>query len=215
MSTTKTTLNQPSADATDAAIAAAMAAPVSVGMSADLDLTKLTLTQNFSQLAGVKKVITTVPTRKPNKQLWLRVRSGAEWQVQVLTLTMQDTGDVYFVHPDLYGELADDVRPMMLYLYITRDGTLCLWPVSLPSEDGRLNPWAQSAHTAAKAAQLGWVKVVSSQSLGAYEIRVPTAKMDEPTWPDLSMREILNLAFRDKLIASLDHPIVRGLRGEI
>ncbi|MFN7830066.1 MAG: hypothetical protein ACK5NX_02585 [Armatimonadota bacterium] len=215
MSTTQTTLNQPSADATDAAITAAMSTPVSVGLSTDLDLTKLTLTQNFSQLAGVKKVVTTVPTRKPNKQLWLRVRSGAEWQVQVLTLTMQDTGDVYFVHPDLYGELADDVRPMMLYLYITRDGTLCLWPVSLPSEDGRLNPWAQSAHTAAKAAQLGWVKVVSSQSLGAYEIRVPTARMDEPTWPELSMREILNLAFRDKLITSLDHPIVRGLRGEI
>ena len=215
MTTTNINPHQPSADATDAAIAAAMAAPTSVGLSTDLDLTKLTLTQNFSQLAGVKKVITTVPTRKPNKQLWLRVRSGAEWQVQVLTLTMQDTGDVYFVHPDLYGELADDVRPMMLYLYITRDGTLCLWPVSLPSEDGRLNPWAQSAHTAAKAAQLGWVKVVSSQSLGAYEIRVPTAKMDEPTWPELSMREILNLAFRDKLITSLDHPIVRGLRGEI
>lgn len=215
MSTTNTTLNQPATDATDTAITAAMSAPVSVGLSTDLDLTKLTLTQNFSQLAGVKKVVTTVPTRKPNKQLWLRVRSGAEWQVQVLTLTMQDTGDVYFVHPDLYGELADDVRPMMLYLYITRDGTLCLWPVSLPSEDGRLNPWAQSAHTAAKAAQLGWVKVVSSQSLGAYEIRVPTAKMDEPTWPDLSMREILNLAFRDKLITSLEHPIVRGLRGEI
>lgn len=215
MSTTQTTLNQPSADTTDAAITAAMSTPVSVGLSTDLDLTKLTLTQNFSQLAGVKKVVTTVPTRKPNKQLWLRVRRGAEWQVQVLTLTMQDTGDVYFVHPDLYGELADDVRPMMLYLYITRDGTLCLWPVSLPSEDGRLNPWAQSAHTAAKAAQLDWVKVVSSQSLGAYEIRVPTARMDEPTWPELSMREILNLAFRDKLITSLDHPIVRGLRGEI
>lgn len=215
MSTTKIALNKPSTDATDAAISAAMSAQVCVGLNADLDLTKLTLTQNYSQLAGVKKVITTVPTRKPNKQLWLRVRSGTEWQVQVLTLTMQDNGDVYFVHPDLYGELADDVRPMMLYLYITRDGTLCLWPVSLPSEDGRLNPWAQSAHTAAKAAQLGWVKVVSSQSLGAYEIRVPTAKMDDPTWPELSMREILNLAFRDKLITSLDHPIVRGLRGEI
>jgi len=211
----KPTLSKTSADATNAAVAAAIATPVNLGLSTDLDLTKLTLTQNYSQLAGVKKVITTVPTRKPNKQLWLRVRSGSEWQVQVLTLTMQDTGDVYFVHPDLYSELADDVRAMMLYLYITRDGTLCLWPVSLPTEDGRLNPWAQSAHTAAKAAQTGWVKVVSSQSLGAYEIRVPTAKMDEPTWPELSMREILSLAFRDKLITSLDHPIVRGLRGEI
>ena len=83
MTTTNINPHQPAADATDAAIAAAMAAPTSVGLNTDLDLTKLTLTQNFSQLAGVKKVITTVPTRKPNKQLWLRVRSGAEWQVQV------------------------------------------------------------------------------------------------------------------------------------
>jgi len=53
MTTTNINPLQPSADATDAAIAAAMAAPTSVGLNTDLDLTKLTLTQNFSQLAGV------------------------------------------------------------------------------------------------------------------------------------------------------------------
>jgi hypothetical protein len=202
---------------TDAFEPSAIAAAVNTVGTQELDLTQLALTngQNFGQLAAVKRVITTIPARKPNGQQFVRTRPGAEWQLQALTLSLKDDGEVYFVHPDLYGELSEEVRPKMLYVYVTRDGSLGLWPVNLPSEDGRLDTWSQSAHTAAKMAQDAWIRLVSNRTVGAYEVRQAVALTDEPVWPDLTMREILNLAFRDKLITSLEHPIVKSLRGAV
>jgi hypothetical protein len=34
----------------------------------------------------------------------------------------------------------------------------------------------------------------------------------DPDWPDLSMRDLLKLAFRDRYINHLDHPAVLALR---
>lgn len=181
----------------------------------DLDLTKLALSQNFAQLAGVKRIITTVPVRKPNNQQFVRVRPGSDWSIQALTLTLKDGGDTYFVHPQLYAELAQEVRPKLLYLYVTRDGSACLWPVNMPGDDGRLDAWSQSAHSAAKLAQSSWMRVAANFTVGAYETYQAANLVDEPLWPELSMREILNLAFKDKLITTLDHPIIKGLRGEM
>lgn len=189
--------------------------PAASGLGDDLDLTKLALSQNFAQLAGVKRVITTVPARKPSNQQFIRVRPGAEWSIQALTLSLKDDGEVYFVHPHLYGELAQEVRPKLLYLYVTRDGSAGLWPVNTPGDDGRLDAWSQSAHTAAKLAQSSWIRMVANRTVGAYEVRQAANLVEEPVWPDLSMREILSLAFRDKLITSLDHPIIKSLRGEV
>jgi hypothetical protein len=185
------------------------------GLGNDLDLTQLALSQNFSALAGVKRVITTVPARKPSNQQFVRVRPGAEWCIQALTLALKDDGEVYFVHPNLYAELAQEVRPKLLYLYATRDGSVGLWPVNMPGEDGRLDAWSQSAHTAASLAKTSWIRLVANRTVGAYEVRQAANLVEEPVWPDLTMREILNLAFRDKLITSLTHPIIKGLRGEM
>jgi len=207
-----TTTAAPEADAFDTA---ALAAPTTIALGDDLDLTKLALSQNFAQLAGVKRVITTVPARKPSNQQFIRVRPGAEWSIQVLALALKDDGELYFVHPKLYAELAEEVRPKMLYLYVTRDGNVGLWPVNMPGDDGRLDAWSQSAHTAAKLAQTSWVRMVANRTVGAYEVRQAANLVEEPVWPELSMRELLNLAFRDKLITDLSHPIIKGLRGEV
>jgi hypothetical protein len=37
--------------------------------------------------------------------------------------------------------------------------------------------------------------------------------MSEPEWPDVSFQEIIRLAFRDRLITSLNHPVIKRLRG--
>lgn len=147
-------------------------------------------------------------------QQFFRVRAGAEWSMQALTLSLKDEGETYFVHPELYAELANEVRVKLLYLYVTRDGSPGLWPVNMPGDDGRLDTWSQSAHSAAGIAQSSWIRLQANRTVGAYEVRAAAALNDEPVWPDLTMREILNLAFRDKLITSTDHPIVKNLRGE-
>lgn len=184
-------------------------------LSKSLDLSAIRLPQNFGAVAGVKKVITTVPCRKPSNQVFIRVRDGQDWQMPAAVLQLKEDGECYLVMPELYAELAQEVRPKLLYTAITRDGNPFLWPVNMPGEDGRLDAWSQSAHIAAEMAQRSWVRLVANRTTGAYDVMEAANLAEVPTWPELSFQELVNLAFRDKLIDSLDHPIVKRLRGEI
>jgi hypothetical protein len=50
-------------------------------------------------------------------------------------------------------------------------------------------------------------------SLGAYEIFSAASVIQDPTWPELPFNELLRIAFRDRIISSPDHPVVKRLRG--
>ena len=58
-----------------------------------------------------------------------------------------------------------------------------------------------------------WVRVTADMSLGAYQIFEASAVIPEPVWPELSYRELLRIGFRDRLVDTLDHPVVARLRG--
>ena len=58
-----------------------------------------------------------------------------------------------------------------------------------------------------------WVRVKANMSLRAYEIFEAESTIPDPIWPDLSFEEIYRIAFKDRLIRSLDHPVVKRLRG--
>ena len=58
-----------------------------------------------------------------------------------------------------------------------------------------------------------WVRVKANMSLGAYEISA-AGEMADPVWPDLSFQELLRIAFRDRMITALDHPVIKRLRGQ-
>jgi hypothetical protein len=67
-----------------------------------------------------------------------------------------------------------------------------------------------------EAAELGrdqWVRVKANMALGAYEIAVASGAMAEPIWPPQSFQELIKIAFRDRLINSPDHPVIKRLRG--
>jgi hypothetical protein len=38
-------------------------------------------------------------------------------------------------------------------------------------------------------------------------------ELSEPEWPDKPLTEILQIAFRDRIVDSENHPVVRRLRG--
>ena len=40
------------------------------------------------------------------------------------------------------------------------------------------------------------------------------AQMTEPEWPEMTLGQILELAFKTRYIKTLDHPVVRRLLGE-
>ncbi len=53
-------------------------------------------------------------------------------------------------------------------------------------------------------------------SLGAYRIFEATGELPEPEWPVENMRDLLEIAFKGgRLIDSIDHPVLKRLRGEV
>ena len=59
-----------------------------------------------------------------------------------------------------------------------------------------------------------WVRVQSNRSLGAYEIYEAAAPWGDPEWPDVQFKDLLKIAFKDRLIDTADHPVLKRLRGE-
>lgn len=173
----------------------------------------LRLDQNYGELAGVKKTLSTIPVRKPNRREFIRVRNGSDWSVETAIFENYEDRETYIIVPSLWDHLTGEWVPKILYTAMNRQGVLFLWPVKLPGEDNSLDQWNTSAHEAAEKAEEGWIRVASNMSLGAYEIFEAVNKFPEPEWPEIELRDILNIAFRDRMIDSLDHPVIQKLRG--
>jgi hypothetical protein len=98
-----------------------------------------------------------------------------------------------------------------LYLAIDRQGVPFLWPIRLPDSDGRDLDWYRSAREAAAEAMKRWVRVTANMKAGAYDIFVAESVTAEPNWPDFTLQELIKIAFKDRLITSLDHRVLQRL----
>ncbi|TYO68495.1 hypothetical protein FXV83_00390 [Bradyrhizobium hipponense] len=177
------------------------------------DLSNLRLPQGFAETAGVKKLLKTVPVHKPNQQDFVRVHPSVEFRENFPVIELKDEREEYVVSSDLVPELVGEFASKTLFTAINRQGVVFLWPVRLPDPDGRQMEWHRSAREAAELAMAQWVRVRANRSLGAYEIFVAEGAMGEPVWPETTYQDLVRLAFRDRLIATLDHPVIKRLRG--
>jgi hypothetical protein len=178
------------------------------------DPVALRLDQSYADTVGVKKLLTTVPVRKPTRQDFVRVHPDASYRLTpAAIIEVKDDREVYLVTPNLAPGLVGEFSTVTLFTTINRQGTLHLWPVKLPTSDGRQNEWHRSAAEAAERAMKKWVRVTASMSLGAYEIFEASGDLPEPVWPDFSFQEILRIAFRDRIVDRADHPLVQRLQG--
>lgn len=180
-----------------------------------LDLNRLRLSQDFANKVGVKKAIITVPVRKPDRQWFVRVHPDPARRLETAVLELKDERETYLVDPDLWEELPGELVPKVLFTAINRQGVVFVWPVRLPGEDGRGNAWNSSALEAANLATTGWVRVAANMGLGAYEVFQATAELPEPEWPEKDFQSLVDIAFKDRYIRTLDHPAIRRLRGEL
>jgi len=179
------------------------------------DPESLRLGADYSEDLGVRNVINTIPNRKPNKSEWFRVRPGEEWRVQTAVLELEKGVErsTYLVAQSLWADLSGEIAPAMLLTCVNRVGDLFLWRVKLPGPDGRSNTWTDSALQIAKAAETTWCRMVSNMDNGTYSHVEPTGVLPDPKWPDLSFPAMLKIAFRDRMIDTIDHPVLRDLRG--
>jgi len=175
------------------------------------DFNALRLDQAYSQTAGVEKLLTTVPVRKPTKTEF--VRAHPEMHFETMLLELKEDRESYLVLPHLLTDVSGIAVPMSLRVAVNRAAVLFLWPLRLPGEDGRSNVWHESAREAADLAVRRWVSMRANMSLGAYDIYQGAETLSEPQWPDKSMEDIMHVAFRGHVISDPEHPVIKRLQG--
>jgi hypothetical protein len=191
---------------------------VAAGPAPDpFDPASLRLSQDFTASIGVKKLLHTVPVRTPDKTWFVRVHPRDEYSLPTGLLDLKEERETYLVAQSLWPALAAEPTfgPWMLFTAISRQGVLFLWKIRLPGPDGKMNPWWESALAAAQTARRSWVRVQANMQLGAFDVFEAKGPLPDPDWPEASFRDLLAVAFKNRRIDALDHPVLRKLRGEV
>src|SRR3954471_116950 len=72
------------------------------------DLASLRLSQDFASAVGVKRLITTIPVRKPSREWFVRTHPDPSRRLQTAVLELKEDRETYLVSPDLWSELASE-----------------------------------------------------------------------------------------------------------
>lgn len=179
------------------------------------DLSKLALPQDFQNMPGAKKLWTTIPVRKPNKTEFIRVLADDSYTLQMGIIELKEEGEVYLIDPELFVDLSEHLVPVQICVAISRMGALMIWPVKLPQ--ARRNAWHDTALQASELAKEKWISVRANMNAGCYDILEATGNLPDPEFPieDLTFQRMLEIAFRDFYVDSLEHPLVKRLFGQV
>src|SRR5438270_5279573 len=91
------------------------------------DPASLRLDQSFADTVGVKKLLTTVPVRKPNRQDFVRVHPDPSYRLTpAAIIEVKEDREVYLVTPNMAQALPGEFSTATLYLTINRQGVLHL-----------------------------------------------------------------------------------------
>lgn len=178
------------------------------------DPENLRLDQSFVETSGVKKLLTTVPVRKPHNQDFNRVHPDGAYRLTAAIIELKDDREVYLVLPHIAHQLPGECTPVTIYTGINRQGVTFLWPIRLPTPDGKINEWHRSAAEAAERALTCWLRIKADMALGAYAMFEASSTIPDPIWPTASLKDLLKIGFKDRLVDNLDHPVIKRLRGE-
>jgi hypothetical protein len=178
----------------------------------------LRLNNNYAALFKTETHQHSIPVDKPPSEVWFRVHpdrneAGDEFYFDTYLLQLKNGPDrgTYQVSahllPYLRGKKA--LKPMRLVLCIDTQGELRLWPLRLPGEDGREDDWMSSSLSIAEQAKHQWVRMEAGAN--GFKSETTDADIPEPTWPNKTFDEILDIAFAKKRIAQESDPILRRL----
>jgi hypothetical protein len=166
--------------------------------------------QDYVEALGSKKILSNIPVKKPDKTSWVRVQP--EIEVPVGIYEDKRNREYYLVEPDLYGDLGSNLIGAILFLAITSSGDLFFWLVK-SNGTGQSNRWAESSLEAVKLGKKRWVRVEANMTAGGYDVFVPANDPPDPEWGDVDLNNLLEEAFRSRIIDNLDHPVISNLKG--
>ncbi|HLG85503.1 MAG TPA: hypothetical protein VKY22_31260 [Bradyrhizobium sp.] len=184
------------------------------GFFDDLDALKLS-----PEEAGYSatEVLMRVPVRKPLKHEYFRVKQGQDNCFTTVLYEDKETREYYFVAPAVIPHLraVTDLSIATLVQFATKQKVFGIFPLKIATDATAPTGWHNTAMAAAELAKTKWVRMQADMALGAYRVFQAEGQLSEPEWPDMSLNEMLDIAFKDRVIASDDHPVFNKLRGRI
>ena len=186
-----------------------------VNNSPSFDINAYRITQTYGEALGSKKLITVVAVGKPPKGRFFGTSRDEGNTLDVFVLEDKVEGTYHLVSPGVADALGGLVRAITLHLAVDRASNPFLIPVPFPSENGTRNPWHQSLLNAIEAAREKWIRIEADKSAGIYQVHEALGELAEPIWPELSMDELVRIAFTGRVIDNLEHPKVQSALGRI
>jgi hypothetical protein len=166
--------------------------------------------------AGVRKHLTGLFVGSPQGESWVRRHPSEEYSFDAWTIQLKDERETYLILPPIRAKLLGEpaLKRRMFYLAVTMQGKLFIWSVRIPADDTKQpDRWMRAPLEAVRLAKDQWTRIQWNEETRQHD--VGTCEFEaEPEWPDLSMEELNKLAFKDLIIDSLDHPILKRLRGQ-
>lgn len=178
------------------------------------DISAMRIPTNYGERFAVKKLLVTVPVKKPNKSTFVRVHDGDDWEFMGFIYEDKVAGETYLLSAEVADVVSESVRAVKLHVGVERRGNPMLIPVPLPGEDGRRNPWHDSLMQAVERAKSKWIRIVANMAAGSYDLLGAQGSLSEPIWPTQTMLELVEIGFRGKIISTLSHPVIKELLGQ-
>jgi len=163
-------------------------------------------------VTAARKMQTIIPVRKPSKKQFVFVHPDPEYRATNMP-TIQDEamGEIYLLAANLAfpADIENKIDFLNLAAAITPEGSVFLWHFK-----NSTNSWSESARIAIREASRRWVRVIPDKSSNGYILETPMVAPPPPTWPELTFVEMLESAFGPRYIDSLNHPMIKKLRGD-
>ena len=179
--------------------------------ASDIDLDQIALDQDFQSLIAVKTESAAPKIRKPGKQTWFSPwPEQSRWRA-FLTIEDDSDGDLLFViDPGLAPDLEGEYMRKLLVPCITRQNSLFFWPIKLPDEGGKIDPWNESSLEIATSKGDQWIRLKSNHNDKCYEVLSRKIPLKGPVWPE-DIEELLKKTIAKVYINTLEHPLIKRL----
>ncbi len=175
------------------------------------DPRSLRIGQRLGEGPTTRKLVTTVQVRKPNRQEYFRVHPDQTYRLDSAARGQSGGRDL----PGRPGDRAGDPWRGCCQDPLSDRHATWRTPAVAGAIAGRARTaWNAAAHQAALSAEARWVRIAANKGAGTYDAYEALDQVAEPAWPDLSFERLLEMAFKNRFIDNLDHPVVRRLLGE-
>ena len=168
------------------------------------------------EFTAAQKALVHCRVGKPSKDTFVRAHPDPDMSMEAFLLTLDSTGESYLLTPNAAAAVQHlgMVKRVNITVAITRQLDPFLWITNPIPIEGRDNSYWETNRQAKERAKNSWVRVASNQGNKVYDIFDAQITIDDPTWPDHTLRDYLKAGFAaNRTITEPTDPVLQGLMG--